>query len=441
MQLLTCKDCEHVSLFESDEVEKAWAVLLANKERTFTIVQFAPSVRVTLGEKFGMQSGEDGIGKIVTVLRSMGADLVVDTAIAEDVVVLSEAKRLKTRRYFGEHTPLFSSKCPKWVAYAREKYEGLDISTLPSSSAVSGALLKEYYKKQTGKTVRVISVEPCEEKGNTFGVDASVTVEDFADMLMEVEEVGTNVRLLKKQPLDMPFGAASGGGFITEAGGGVSEAVARCLIADKSAEALQKFSYSGFYGSKARREAVLTLGGEEWKFAIVCGCKAADALIEEIQRGEVYYDYVEVLACENGCILGDGLGFDDEGALEEENVRKLRWQGLKNLDFGSAVRTADKSLAATALEKRWELWLQKKAAGLIEDDGEIEPVELTEGWEEEQPMSGEEGAVEIAVAEGAEAVEETETAEETEVKANGNSYYHTKMIRKDFRKHKKKKRR
>ena len=124
-----------------------------------------------------------------------------------------------------------------------------------------------------------------------------VNAEDFADMLMEVEEVGTNVRLLKKQPLDMPFGAASGGGFITEAGGGVSEAVARCLIADKSAEALQKFSYSGFYGSKARREAVLTLGGEEWKFAIVCGCKAADALIEEMQRGEVYYDYVEVLAC------------------------------------------------------------------------------------------------------------------------------------------------
>lgn len=426
MQLLRCKGCEDVSLFENDEVEKAWAILLADKEKTFTIVQFAPSVRVALGEKFGMQSGEDGIGKIVTVLRGMGADLVVDTAIAEDVAVLSETKRLKSRKYFGERMPLFSSKCSAWVAYAQEKYEDVEISAMPSASAISGALLKEYYKKQTGKTVRVISVEPCEEKRCAFGVDASVTVEDFADMLLEVEEVGTNVRLLKKQPLDMPFGAASGSGFITDASGGLAEAVARCLIAEKSAETLQKFTYSGFYGMKSRREAVLTIGEETWKFAVVCGKKAVEELIEDVRKGIATYDYVEVSLCENGCVSGDGLGFDDEGEIEEEVVRKLRWQGLKNLDMHSAVRFADRSLAATALEKKWEMWLQKKMAGLIEEDGEIEPVELTEGW-------GEEPSVENAAAENQEkavcvpaeriertdmarnAMEEGSYAEETEI--------------------------
>lgn len=415
MQLLTCKGCEDVSLFENDEVEKAWAILLANKEKTFTIVQFAPSVRVALGEKFGMQSGEDGIGKIVTVLRGMGADLVVDTAIAEDVAVLSETKRLKSRKYFGERTPLFSSKCSAWVAYAQENYEDLEISAMPSSSAISGALLKDYYKKQTGKTVRVISVEPCEEKRCAFGVDASVTVEDFADMLMEVEEVGTDVRLLKKQPLDMPFGAASGGGFITDGSGGLAEAVARCLIAEKSTENLQKFAYSGFYGSKSRREAVLTIGDDTWRFAVTCGKKATDALIEDVRNGTAVYDYVEVSLCENGCVSGDGLGFDDEGEIEEESVRKLRWQGLKNLDMHSAVRFADTSLAATALEKKWEAWLRKKMAGLIEEDGEIEPVELTEGWEEE---SGEEKTAAIDEKEPVvEAAALDETADMAEIDA------------------------
>ena len=55
---LICEGADSVAIFESEEVEKAWAILFADKERTFSVVQISPAVRVALGEKLGMHSGD-----------------------------------------------------------------------------------------------------------------------------------------------------------------------------------------------------------------------------------------------------------------------------------------------------------------------------------------------------------------------------------------------
>lgn len=64
------------ALGEKDETEQAidW---LADPEIK-TIVAFAPAVRVTLGENFGVESGVNLEGKIITALKRMGADYVCD---------------------------------------------------------------------------------------------------------------------------------------------------------------------------------------------------------------------------------------------------------------------------------------------------------------------------------------------------------------------------
>ena len=409
---LICEGVENTTLFESEEVEKAWAILFADKERTFSVVQISPAVRVSLGEKFGMHSGEDCMGKIATALFAMGADAVVDAAMGADVVALLETQELRARKEKGESKPLFSAKCTAVADYIRAKYPDIDVSSVASENAVSGALLKEYYKKQTGKTVRIISVEPCKAKKFLANVDTVITADELELMLGEVEEVGVSVRTLKKRALDIPFGVASGAAYISEVSGGMSESIVRCLLEDKSAEAVRKLSYAGFYGLKERREVKFESDGKVWNIAIVCGMEAAESLIKDVRDGKVFYDYVEISACEGGCVCGTDLPESENGQA------RLRVKGLQAMDAKRTARAADVNAAALDAKKRYEAWLRKKEAGLLEAETDVEPVELKDELLPDEEPSVEAlidpAELESAVMETTESMEEIAVAEVVE---------------------------
>ena len=48
------------------------------------------------------------------------------------------------------------------------------------------------------------------------------------------------------------------------------------------------------------KEATVTLGDREVKIAVVNGLRCADEVMRKIQSGELYYDFVEVMACKRG---------------------------------------------------------------------------------------------------------------------------------------------
>ena len=50
-------------------------------------MQTAPAVRVSLGEEFGMKLGTNVEGKMITALRTIGADYVFDTTF-EQILLL-----------------------------------------------------------------------------------------------------------------------------------------------------------------------------------------------------------------------------------------------------------------------------------------------------------------------------------------------------------------
>ncbi len=399
-------DEENVNIFESVEVEKAWAILFADKERTFSVVQIPPSVRFAIGERFGMHSGEDCMGKIATALRAMGADAVVDSAMGGDVAVLNDAKELKKRKEKEIKKPLFSSKCAAIADYIRAKYPDLDVSPTFSEDSINALLLKNYYRAQTGKTVRIISVQPCADKKFLLNVDCVITANELETMLAEVEDVGVSVRTLPKTPLDIPLGVATGCGYIPDFSGGMAEAVARCLLADKSVESVDKLSYGGLYGLKKRREASVILEGNTFRFAVACGMDEAEALIKEVREGKAEYDYIEITACEGGCVCGKEL------PIEKEDGDRLRRKSLQAIDKKRSARCADVSLTAMEMRKRYKEWLRKREAGLLEPETDVEPVKIDEGFlpvsieKEELPI-----VEEIAIAE--ETLQESEQLEET----------------------------
>lgn len=70
-----------------------------------------------------MPDGSFVEGKMVSLLRKLGADYVLDTNFAADLTIVEEASELLERITKGSKPlPQFTSCCPAWVKFAETYY-------------------------------------------------------------------------------------------------------------------------------------------------------------------------------------------------------------------------------------------------------------------------------------------------------------------------------
>lgn len=314
------------------------------------IVQIAPAVRVAVGDKFGIPKGENSLGKLAAALRRMGFDEIYDTNFGADLTVMEESEELLQRLESGDNLPLFTSCCPGWVKFCENKYPGLreHISTCRSPQQMFGAVLKEEArmdKEEKRKTV-VVSIMPCTAKKaeirrpehKTDGeqdVDYVLTTTEVTRM---IKEAGIDLAQMPSEALDMPFGLSSGAGAIFGVTGGVTEAVLRRLVGSSRQEDLEDISFTGVRGIEGIKEATLALGEREVKIAVVNGLKCADELMGKIQSGELYYDFVEVMACRRGCITGGG-----QPVPIGARTKKARLEALYKIDTVAQIKLSNEN--------------------------------------------------------------------------------------------------
>ena len=132
----------------------------------------------------------------------------------------------------------------------------------------------------------------------------------------------------------MPYGIASGAGVIFGVTGGVTEAVIRA-VAGTDRTAVEQIAFTGVRGFDGVKEVQIPYGDRELSIAIVSGLRNAENLLNAVKRGEVKYDFIEVMACRGGCIAGAGQPFDPKNAAKEE-----RATGMYDTDRMSNVRVS-----------------------------------------------------------------------------------------------------
>ncbi len=327
-------------------VTDVWNAIMDPNVRV--VAQIAPAVRVAIGDQFGFPKGTNTMGKIVAAMRLMGFDKIYDTNFGADLTILEESKELAERLEKNENLPLFTSCCPGWVKYCETKYPEFasNISTCRSPQGMFSAVIKDYFAKadeEEGKKTFVVSVMPCTaKKGEILRPD------NFTDGRQDTDRVITSVELIRmirqagikfdeidSEALDMPFGMASGAAAIFGVTGGVTEAVLRHLSADKGYKALSQIEYSGVRGNDDIKETSIMLGEREVKIAVVHGLANAGKLLESIKAGEVQYDFVEVMACKRGCIVGGG-----QPLPVGPRTKKARAKGIYAVDRESQIRFA-----------------------------------------------------------------------------------------------------
>lgn len=329
-------------------VHSVWDAVTDKTKRV--VVQIAPAVRVAIGDKFGIPKGENSLGKLVAALRRMGFDEVYDTNFGADLTVMEEAKEFVERLNSGEKLPLFTSCCPAWVKFCENKYPQFrkNISTCRSPQQMFGAVLKEEarIKPEDDRETIVVSIMPCTAKKDeilrpehfTDGVQNVDYVLTTAEVTRMIQEAGIDLAQMPSEALDMPFGLASGGAAIFGVTGGVTEAVLRRLTDSSKNEELEGISFSGIRGIEGMREATVPFNGRDVKIAVVNGLRTAGELMDKIDSGEVYYDFVEVMACKRGCIAGGG-----QPTPIGVRTKRARYEGLYNIDKDSQIKRSNEN--------------------------------------------------------------------------------------------------
>ncbi len=293
------------------QIDKMWKMLLDKNKRV--VVQFAPSVRVGLAEEFGMPATEPVTGKLVTALRRLGCDVVYDTNLSADLTIMEESAEFFEKLKSGAKLPMFTSCCPGWIQHVEHAHPHLmpQVSTAGSPMEMFGALIRQQFKDED---VYSVAVMPCTakkfeaqrpelEKDGKRLIDLVITTDELARM---IKEAGIDFTRLPDSEPDSPLGEYTGAGVIFGVTGGVTEAVIRRVLNDASPETLQTIAECGVRGLQGIKAFEVSAGDLKLRIAVANGLANADRLIEKIESGEEHFDFVEVMACPNGCIGGGG---------------------------------------------------------------------------------------------------------------------------------------
>lgn len=340
-----------------DEVKAA----LENPTK-ITVVHCAPAVRVALCEEFGLDYSKEDPLRLASALKELGFDHVYDANFAADLTIMEEGSELIRRVTKGEgKLPMFTSCCPGWVSYMENNYPELkdNLSSCKSPQQMQGAIEKTYgadILNVNGGSIYTVSVMPCTAKeyessrdemwdSGFRDVDVVITTRELAYL---IKEKGIDYKSLAPAEYESVMGEYSGAGAIFGVTGGVMEAAIRTGYELITGKEIEKLEINDVRGGEGFRRADIRVGDLTLKVGIVSGLKNVNSVIADITSGKLELDFVEVMACPEGCISGGGqpkLLVD----TDREAVFNMRREAIYSHDENLSVRKSHENGAVKKL--------------------------------------------------------------------------------------------
>ena len=345
--------CPTGALVEKTYIDQVWDAIYDPEKHV--VVQTAPAVRVALGEDLGYDPGERVTGKMVSALRQVGFDSVLDTDFSADLTIMEEGTELLTRLKKAlvegdkkTRIPMFTSCSPGWIKFIEHKYPEFlpNLSTCKSPQQMFGALAKTYFAKKRkldpSKIVSV-SVMPCTAKkfeadrpemraSGYKDIDYVLTTRELAVM---IKQAGIDFRVLKPSNYDSIMGESTGAAAIFGATGGVMEAALRTAyeIVTGREVPFNNLNITPVRGLEGVKEATIKIEGctPEWKFlegvelkvAIAHGLVNANKIMKMVKQGKAPYHFIEIMACPGGCIGGGGQPIPTSTEIRENRIKAI----------------------------------------------------------------------------------------------------------------------
>jgi len=368
--------CPTGALTEKNYIDSVWDAIYDSGKHV--VVQTAPAVRVALGEELGYDPGERVTGKMVTALKQLGFDSVLDTDFTADLTIMEEGTELLTRlkKALVEQDketaiPMTTSCSPGWVKFIEHKFPEFlpNVSTCKSPQQMFGALAKTYYADKRGidpKNIVSVSIMPCTAKkfeanrpemrdSGYKDVDYVLTTREFAVM---IKQAGIDFRTLEPSKYDSLMGDSSGAAVIFGATGGVMEAAIRTAyeIVTGKPVPFDNLNITPVRGMEGVKEASLKIEGclKEWSFlegvelktVIAHGLTNANKVMTAVKNGEADYHFIEIMACPGGCIGGGG-----QPIPTNMTIRQSRIDAIYEEDMSLPIRKSHENPEILAIYK------------------------------------------------------------------------------------------
>lgn len=353
-------NCPTGAIYEKDDTAKVLEAI--NDPEKFVVVHTAPSIRVTLGECFGMHIGTNVQGKMVAALRRLGFDKVFDTDFGADLTIVEEANEFLGRVQNGGVLPMITSCSPGWIKYCEHYYPDMldHLSTCKSPQQMSGAIIKTWYAEKMGidpKDIVVVGIMPCTAKkfetkrddqaaSGYPDVDYSLTTRELGRM---IESAGIYFKHLPDEEFDNPLGDSTGAAVIFGATGGVMEAALRTAVEKLSGEELKSLDFTEVRGTDGIKEVSYTVNGMEVKVCVVSGLANANTIMEKVKNGTADYHFIEIMGCPGGCVNGGGQPIQHAVVRNFVDLRARRAAALYEADKDMPLRKSHESEAVKRL--------------------------------------------------------------------------------------------
>lgn len=355
--------CPTGALTERRYYDKVWEAI--GDETKHVVMNTAPSVRVALGEMLGYPVGTRVTGKMVTAMKRLGVDSVLDTDFSADLTIIEEGHELLHRlkkalvdKDESVKLPMITSCSPGWVKFIEHIFPDHlgHLSTCKSPQQMFGALTKTYYAEKKGidpKDIVSVAIMPCaakkfearrpEMKDSGYrDIDAGLTTRELGHM---IKQAGLNFADLEDGTYDSIMGESTGAGVIFGATGGVMEAALRTAyeVVTGREVPFDNLNILAVRGMEGIRDASIKIEGclPEWSFlegvelkvAVAHGLINARKIMDEVAAGKSPYHFIEVMACPGGCIGGGG-----QPIPTNEEIRKKRTEAIYAEDMSMEIR-------------------------------------------------------------------------------------------------------
>jgi NADH-quinone oxidoreductase subunit G len=368
---LKCVDCVYCgqcaavcptgALTVKSDIDKVWGEITNPNKKV--VVHMAPSVRVAIGETFGLKPGANSIGKLVAALRRLGFDMVYDTNFSADLTIVEEGTELINRLKTGKNLPIFTSCCPAWVKYVEQAHPEMMhyLSTAKSPMSMLSPVLKELVPAKLGVTredLVVVAIMPCtakkfeaeREQLKTDGVQDTDFVLTTQELGRMIREAGIDFAALEPEEADSQFGLYSGAGTIFGASGGVAEAAARTAYELVTKKELKDVDIKTMRSTTNRsKTTALDIDGTNVVVRVVSTLVEAEKALDEIKSGTADFHMLEVMACPGGCVNGGG----QPKSCNDSFIKEERAIGLYKEDSELKCRKSHENPEIIALYKEF----------------------------------------------------------------------------------------
>lgn len=330
--------CPTGALRERDDILKVLDAIFDPEK--IVVVQIAPAVRAAWGEGLGLPDELATEKRMAAAVRALGVDYVYDTNFSADLTIMEEGHEFLERMTHHDdyRWPMFTSCCPGWVRFMKSQYPEMttQLSSAKSPQQMFGAVAKSYFAEKVldvdPEKIFSVSIMPCTAKkaelnipnindaGSGKDVDVVLTTREF-DRMLKLNLI--DPALLDEEEFDSPLGSGTGAAVIFGATGGVMEAALRTAYYVLNGENPKPDAFAVVRGLDGIKEAEIEIAGIPVKAAVVSGLGNTRKLMEKIKAGEVYYDFVEVMACPGGCAGGGGQPITEGREMAGERGAKL----------------------------------------------------------------------------------------------------------------------